>query len=212
MARRQLKQHQRADDDHQRRVKNRARPHEAIDRGLAARAALDVLVGVVADQPDRAMDFGHHRVARVDTEAALDAAELRAVADVDPGRADRDALMAVDAVAGRQMRRVGPIGVFQRHPRFAAIAPVGHVERLGVGQRGLDARPRAHIEADLLAHMAGEIIGGEGEDADPDISGNRRFASRELTHQRRRVAEIKHPDAAGPPGDQQPRWRVCQSA
>ena len=31
----------------------------------------------------------------------MDAAELDAVADVDAGRADRDALMAVDAVAGR---------------------------------------------------------------------------------------------------------------
>src|SRR5271165_5865127 len=80
-------------------IEDRARTDEAIDIRLAPFAALAVLVGVVGDEPRRPMDFGHHRIAGVDAEAALDAANLRTFADVDPRRADGDALKAVDAVA-----------------------------------------------------------------------------------------------------------------
>ena len=67
---------------------------------LALAAALHVDVGVVADQAGGAADLAHDVVAGIDAETALDAAELDAVADVDAGRADIDALVAVDAVAG----------------------------------------------------------------------------------------------------------------
>ena len=47
-----------------------------------------------------APDLAHDGVAGIDAQAALDAAELNSVANIDPGGADIDALMAIDAVAG----------------------------------------------------------------------------------------------------------------
>ena len=208
----QLVDHQRADDGDDDDVEDGARAHQPVDRRLAARAALDVLVGVVGDEPGRPVDLGHHRVAGVDAQAALDAAELRALADVDAGRADRDALMAVDAVAGRLAGGVRPRGVLDRQARLAAVAAIGDVERVDVGQRRLDARPRAHVEAHLLAHVAGEIIGGEGEDADPHIGDQRRLQRRELDDQRRRVGEIEHEGAAGATRRSAARGRAWRSA
>ena len=125
------------------------------------------------------MHLGHHRVAGVDAEAALDAAELGALANVDAGRADGDALHAVDAIARGLSMRMRFRGVLHRHARLAAIAAIGDVERVGVGQRRLDAGPRAHVEANLLAHVAGERIGRERENADPEIGDERRLECRE---------------------------------
>ena len=135
---------------------------------------IDIEVGVVGDQPRGPADLGHDGVAGVDAQPALDAAELRAVADVDAGRADVHALQAVDAVAGGQALAPQRRAFLHRAARLAAIVAIGDVERVLVGQRGLDARPRAHIEADLLAHVAGEHIGREGQDADPEIGDERR--------------------------------------
>ena len=95
---------------------------DAVDRRLAGLAALDVDVVVVADQPLRPADLGHDVVAGVDAEPALDAFELRAVADVDAGRADRDALIAIDAVADllavrAQLRRLLQRGARSRRGR-----------------------------------------------------------------------------------------------
>ncbi len=165
---------------------------------------LDVEVGVVGDQPRRAAELRHHRVAGVDAQAALDAAEIGAVADIDAGRADVHALQAVDAVAGRRALRAQLLGLLGGAARLAAVVAVGDVERVFVGQRRLDARPRAHIETDLLAHVAGQRIGREGEDADPGIGDEGRVAAGQILHQRRRVGEIQHPGAAGPPRHHQP--------
>ena len=79
--------------------------------------ALDVDVGVVGDQPRRPADLGHHGVAGVDAQPALDAAEIGAVADVDAGRADMHALQAVDAVAGRQALLRAALRLFFTEPR-----------------------------------------------------------------------------------------------
>ena len=166
--------------------------------------ALDVDVGVVGDQPGGAAELFHDVVAGVDAQPALDAAEIGAAADIDAGRADMHALQAIDAVAGRLAVRAQLLGLLDRAARLAAVVAIGDVERVFVGQRRLDARPRAHIEADLLAHMAGERIGGEGEDADPGIGDERRLPGGELLHQRRRVGEIENPGAAGPPRHHQP--------
>jgi len=201
----QLVEHQRADYSDDDDVENGARAHQLVDRLLAARAALDVFIGVVGDQPGRPVNLGHHRVAGVDAQAALDAAQLRALADVDADRTDRDALHAVDAVARRLACGARARGVLDRQARLAAVAAVGDVERVDVGQRRLDARPRAHVEAHLLAHVAGEIIGGEGEDADPHIGGQRRLEGEEIGDQRRRVGEVEREDAAGAGRDQQPQ-------
>ena len=124
--------------------------------GSPALAALDVEVGVVGDQSRRTADLRHHGVAGVDAQPALDAAEVRAVADVDAGRADVDALVAVDAVARGLALRPQHGVALHRAARLAAVVAVGDVERVFVGQRGLDARPRTHVEADLFAHQAGE--------------------------------------------------------
>ena len=181
-----------------------ARPHDAIDRRLAVLAPVDVDVVVVTDQAGFPADLRHHGVAGVDAEAALDAVELGSVADVDAGRAHGDALIAIDAVADRFAERAQLVRLLQRRARFTAIVFVGDVERPFVGERGLDARPRAHVDADLLAHESGEHIGRGRQDRDPDVGDDRRLEGQELLHQRRRVVEIEHPGAAGPPGDHQP--------
>src|SRR6185312_13057488 len=108
-------------------------------------------------------------VAGVDAEAALDAVELRAVADIDSGRTNGDALIAIDAVAGDFSERAQFVRLLQGGALFTAVVFVGDVERPLVGQRRLDARPRAHVDADLLAHVAGQHIRRGRQDPDPDI-------------------------------------------
>ena len=135
-------QHDRADRGDQGGVDDGARPHDAVDRRLAGLTALDVDVVVVADQAGFPADLRHHGIAGIDAEAALDAVELRAVTDIDAGRTHRDALIAIDAVAGDSAERPQFVRLLQRGARFAAVVFVGDVERPFVGQRGLDPRPR----------------------------------------------------------------------
>ena len=85
---------------------------------------------------------------------AGDAFELVAVADVDAHRADGDAGVAVDAVA--DVEALGLRLLLVPRARLAAPVIVGDEERILVEHGALDARPRAHIGADLLAHEAGE--------------------------------------------------------
>ena len=96
------------------------------------------------------------------------------------------------------------LGLLDRTARLAAVIAIGDVERVFVGQRRLDARPRTHIKTDLLAHMAGERIGRDGQDADPQIGDESRLPGRQIPHQSRRVGEIQNPGAAGPPRHHQP--------
>src|SRR5262245_23483182 len=197
-------QHDGAYDRDDGRVERRAQPHDLIDRGLALLAALNVDIGVVRDQARRPADLGHDRVAGVDAEPALDASEVGPVADVDTGGADVDALIAIDAVAGPLAARAQSRALLDRAARLAPVVAIGDVEGLLVGERGLDAWPRAHIETDLLAHVAGERVGREGENADPQVGDERRLEGRELLHQRWRVGEVEHPGAAGPPRHHEP--------
>src|SRR5690606_18424032 len=124
-------------------------------------AADHVLVRVVGDQAGRTFDLAHHLVARVYAQAALDAFELQPLANVDALRTHDDALLAVDAVAAP----FPAVALAMVAARIAAIRAIGDDQRVLVGQRRLNARPRAHIGADLLAHRAGQRIGGEGEKA-----------------------------------------------
>ena len=94
--------------------------------------------------------------------------------------------------------------LLDRSARLAAIVAVGDVEGVFVGERGLNPRPRTHIEADLLAHMSGKRIGRERQNADPRIGDERRLQGGEVPDQGGGVGEIEHPGAAGPPGDHQP--------
>src|SRR6185369_5900587 len=101
-------------------------------------------------------------------------AEIGTAADVDACRADMDTLQALDTVARWQSLRALRDRLLHRLARLAAIVAIGDIERVLVGQRRLDARPRTHVEADLLAHVAGEHIGRESQDADPEIGDERR--------------------------------------
>src|SRR5690606_22263756 len=56
------------------------------------------LFGGVVNEPARAADLVHHGVAGVDAQGAGDAFQLRAVADIDAGRAHGNAGVAVNAV------------------------------------------------------------------------------------------------------------------
>src|SRR3954454_21610310 len=201
---RQRIDHDATDRRDDRAVGDGASPDDAVDRRLAFLAALDVDVVVVADQPLRPADLGHHVVAGVDAEPALDAFELRSIADVDAGRTHGDALITVDAVADLLAERAQLGRLLDRGTLLAAIVTIGHVERPFVGERGLDPRPRTHIGADLHAHEAGEHVSRRGENADPDIGDYRRLEGDELPDQRRCFIEIEHPGTPGPRPYQKP--------
>ena len=57
-------------------------------RRQAGVAPLHIVFGVITNQASRAADAGHDVVAGVDAEAALDAVDLQAIANVDAGGAD----------------------------------------------------------------------------------------------------------------------------
>ena len=56
-------------------------------------------VRIVRDQAGRATDLGHHLIARIDTERAVNALKLRSVTDIDAYRANLNALIAINTVA-----------------------------------------------------------------------------------------------------------------
>ena len=89
--------------------------------------------------------------------------------------------------------------LFDRTARFTAVVTIGDIERVFVGKGGLDTRPRAHIETNLLAHVTGERVSRESEDADPRIGHERSLPGGQFFHQRGRIGEIEDPRAAGPP-------------
>src|SRR3546814_12314866 len=92
-----------------------------------------VVEGAIVYQPARPPDLRHHAVAGVDAQRAGDTADLRSFADVDAGRADRDALVAIDAVA----EGVGILlGLLDAAARLAAPALVVHETRFFVPHRG----------------------------------------------------------------------------
>ena len=159
-----------------------------------------VALGVQRDQLGRPADPGHDVVAGVDAQPAADALELQPVADVDAHRADRDALVAGDAVAA-----AGPVRVLlERRARLAAPLLVGDDVAVLVEQRRLEARPGAHVGADLLAREAGQQVGRGGEQAEEEVLRERGVAGQDRPGHGRRVVEVHDPGAAGGRGDQQP--------
>ncbi len=136
-----------------------------------------------------------------------------AVPDVDPRRAGGDAGIAIDAIAGR------PAGGAQGAPpssRGAGLAARStrceDVEEVGVGE----ARPHGCAATGTCrcsrpARAGGRRAvgrGGQGQDGEARPAG---LEGRELAHLGRRVGEVEHPGAAGPPGDQEPD-RVLEGA
>ncbi|MPN36028.1 hypothetical protein SDC9_183533 [bioreactor metagenome] len=109
----------------------------------------------VTDQATRQADFVHHLVADVDAGGTADALILQAIADVNAGRANHDALPAVDAVA-----KLAGVGAFLAQPaRLAAIRVVGDDQRVRVEHHALEACVGAHVLAHLFAHEAGKEEG-----------------------------------------------------
>ena len=172
------------------------------DRARSAAIALGIAVfqrGVI-DQPARTAGLLHHRVAGIDAQRAGNAGDVRAVADIITGRADRDALVAVDAIA----KVIGGLfGLFDRAARFAAPVLVGHDQALFIEHRGLDARPRAHVDADLLAHEPAENERRRSQHGDRRIGHRGGLSGPEINRQRRRIGEIHDPCPAGPETDDQ---------
>ena len=196
----QAPQHQARDQDQGGGVEQGPGPDQPIDGRLSRRPGRHGLVRVVADQPPGPVDPVHHLVAGVGAQAAVDALQLGAVADVDAHGADHDALVAVDASAPAL-----PGGaLLVRTARLAPVDPVGDLQGVLVDQGALDARPGAHVGAHLLAQGPGEDIGGEGQEGAEDIGRGGRLAGPELDQDGRGVMEIEDPGAPGAEGDAQP--------
>ena len=118
----------------------------------------------VSDQPARLADLVHDAIAGIDAEGAGDAGQLLAIADVDAHRTDGDASVAIDAVADRLAGGCGLFGVLCT--RFSAPVVIGYNQRIVVQHGRLNARPRAHVDADLFPHQPAEDIGGGSQDTD----------------------------------------------
>ncbi|MNZ55114.1 hypothetical protein D3C78_730330 [compost metagenome] len=161
------------------------------------------MLGGVADQPFGVVHLVHDVVAGVDARGAADALDLQAVTDVDAGGADLHAHGAVDAVA--QARGLVVQVFFARAAGFATARVVGNDQRVLVEHHALEARVGAHVHAHLLAQPAGVAVGGEGEEADPEVGPAIGLAGEEFDGQfanRREVADEGH---AGDEADQQPQ-------
>jgi hypothetical protein len=118
-------------------------------------AVLDVVERSEANQPARPVDFLHHRVAGVDAGGTIDAFHLRAVADVDAGRAHHHALAAGDAIAeaGGGALVVSLIAM-ERAALFAPPVVVSDNHRVFVEHRALQAAVGTDEGAGLLAESA----------------------------------------------------------
>ncbi len=105
-------------------------------------------------------------VAGVDAGRAGDAFVLQAITDIDTGRANLYADIAVDAVAEANRCRLDP--ATSRTPLFTAFRMIGNDQSIGVEHGALEARVWAHVLAYLLAHEAGIAIGGKTVKQDPE--------------------------------------------
>src|SRR5262249_13714517 len=148
-----------------------------------------VRVGIEGDEIARPLDAIHDLVAGIDAEAAADALHLQPVAYVDAGRTDGNAGMAIDAVAAP----FPALPLLVRAALLAAPVAIADGQRLLIDHRRLEARPGAHIGADLLARPAGQHVGRRSKEADERIDGDRRLAGEDLAHHGRRIVEIHDP-------------------
>ena len=56
-------------------------------------------VSVISNQAGWPTDLGHHLIAGIDTKCAMNALQLRPIADIDPDGTDLNALIAIDTIA-----------------------------------------------------------------------------------------------------------------
>ncbi len=133
----------------------------AIDAFLALKVALDVDVGVIIDETTRGLPIFSMTLSQASMQSPhWMQAKLCAVADIDarwdtPQRTGRNPHNPPQADPSAARAFI----FLQRAARFTAILAIGDVERPFVGQRRLNARPGAHIDANLLPHVAGHDIG-----------------------------------------------------
>src|SRR5512143_450177 len=178
--------------------------------GLVRRRRGQILFRVVADQATRKIERIHDGVARIDAQAARNAFVLKAVADVDAGRAHLHAQPAVDAIAHALLVALGEralagacAGTAVRP--LATLRVVMHRQRFRLVHDALEAAIRADVGAYLLAHQSGGGVGGDGQHADGDIGGGGCLAGDEVHHQLRRIGKVSDERDAGPERGQQPQ-------
>src|SRR3546814_1940488 len=76
--------------------------------------------------------------------------------------------------------------------RLAAPVLIGNEQRLFVHHRGLDARPRAHIDAHLFAQETAEDEGRGGQHRHRRIGNRRRLRSEEHTSELQSLMRISY--------------------
>ncbi|MNR03566.1 hypothetical protein D3C85_1194640 [compost metagenome] len=124
-------------------------------------ATLQLMFGGIADQSPGVAHFVHDRIAGVDARGATDAFHLQAIADVDAGRADLYAELAIDAIAQTDLG--GFDLAFARATVFATGHVVGNGQGVFVEHHALEPRIRAHVHAHRFTQPAGIDVGGTGE-------------------------------------------------
>jgi len=165
---------------------------------------------VVAHQATRETHLVHDGVAGVDAQSAGDALVLKAIADVDTGRTNLHAEVAVDAVAVSQCLALGQgaqAGARRHASRgtLAAFAVVMHAERGGLVHRPLETTVRADEGADMFAQHARGDKGRKGQGDGGDVSGGRRLPHHQVDQQGLGMTEIEHEGQRGPEREQKPQ-------
>src|SRR5690606_3652983 len=127
---------------------------------------LHSVLGRIADQATLIAHAIHHIVATVDTGATADTFILQTIADIDSGRTNLHADIAIDAIA--LAYRPGVDALAARTTWIATLLIVGHDQRIGIEHHALEARIRAHVNAHLLAQYTGEKIGKGGIEQAPE--------------------------------------------
>src|SRR5690606_3922629 len=120
-----------------------------------------------------------------------------AVADVDARRAHLHAHTAIDAIARGRVRGLAA--------RLAPVAIVGDDERVLVEHHALEARVRAHVLADLLAHPPGVAVGGEAVEEHPERFPRPEAQSEHVLEELPDRGEVTDESEAGPERKRDPR-------
>ncbi len=91
-----------------------------------------------------------------------------------------------------------------RAARLAAVAVVGDDQRVVVEHRALEARVRAHVLADLLAHPPRIAVGGEAVEADPEHLPGTEREGEHLVAEQLDGREVAHEGEARPQAHRNP--------
>src|SRR5690606_13333176 len=88
--------------------------------------------------------------------------------------------------------------------RLAAPVVISDGQRVLVEHRALDARPGAHIGADLFAHETVKDVGRGRENGDGGVGNDGSVAGDKVAKQGRSVGEVEDPGATGQQADHKP--------